>query len=128
MLLVDVNQILSYCCTGHVQPDKYVGLHAKCPISLSDFNNTWTLSTQRKMEICSEFLKEEYEDLSTVLLTTTVYGEQDVMVNFISFTLNQIQLKRSRQEDRGGWDTSLECKNWILAESSLYLKQKALDV
>jgi hypothetical protein len=28
----------------------------------------------------------------------------------------------------GGWDTSLECKNWILAESLLYLNQKTLDV
>jgi len=26
------------------------------------------------------------------------------------------------------WDTSAECKNWILAESLLDLNQKALDV
>jgi hypothetical protein len=28
----------------------------------------------------------------------------------------------------GGWDTTLECKNWIVAESILFLNQKALDV
>ena len=27
-----------------------------------------------------------------------------------------------------GWDTSLECKNWVLAESSLYLNEKSVDV
>ena len=28
----------------------------------------------------------------------------------------------------GGWVTCLECKNWILAESFLFLNQKALSV
>jgi hypothetical protein len=28
----------------------------------------------------------------------------------------------------GCWDSSVECKNWILADSLLFLKEKALDV
>jgi hypothetical protein len=37
-------------------------------------------------------------------------------------------VKVIKQEDSGGWDTCLECKNWILAESLLFLKQEALSV
>jgi hypothetical protein len=29
---------------------------------------------------------------------------------------------------RGVWDTSLECKNWILADSLLYLNQNVPDL
>jgi hypothetical protein len=31
-------------------------------------------------------------------------------------------------ENLGGWDNSLECKKWVLAESLLFLNQKALEV
>jgi len=45
----------------------------------------------------------------------TFYNEQDIH-------------KVVKQEDWGGWDTSLECKKWILAERSLYFNQKALKL
>jgi hypothetical protein len=32
-----------------------------------------------------------------------------------------------KQYDWSGWDTSVECKNWITAESLLDLNQKAFD-
>ena len=37
-------------------------------------------------------------------------------------------VKEIKKEDLGGWGTSVECKKWILAETLLILKQKALDV
>ena len=36
-------------------------------------------------------------------------------------------VKWQKQEDWGGWDTSLEHKYWILAESLLFLNQKVLN-
>ena len=41
----------------------------------------------------------------------------------------ELDVERERKKEYwGGWDTTLECHNWTLAESLLFLNQKALDV
>ena len=41
---------------------------------------------------------------------------------------DELDLAWSKYEDCGVWDTSVECKNWILAESLLFLQQNTLHV
>jgi hypothetical protein len=45
------------------------------------------------MAICSEFLKEEYYEGFTVLLTVMAYDEQDTTMNFIQSTMNWTLLR-----------------------------------
>ena len=44
--------------------------------------------SQRRMGIGSEFLKEEYEERLTVLLTIIVYEEQTALMGFIRSEMN----------------------------------------
>jgi hypothetical protein len=46
-----------------------------------------------------------------------IYGEQDAKISGKLDTVRVI-----KWEDCGGWETSLECEDWILAESLLFLK------
>jgi hypothetical protein len=53
---------------------------------LPDFD---PIISQRKIEICSENLKEVYSERFSVLLTIMLHEEQDGVVSFIPFTMNQ---------------------------------------
>jgi hypothetical protein len=60
------------------------------------------------------------------MLTIMVYGQQDTVMSFIRFLIERDMVKVIEIEDWGGWDSSLACKDWILAESLLFLNRKAL--
>jgi hypothetical protein len=46
--------------------------------------------SQGKMKICSESLKEEYKERYTDQLRKIVYGGGDIIMNYISYIINQM--------------------------------------
>jgi len=84
--------------------------------------------SHRRTEICSESLKEEYQDSYTILLTITVYGQQDTVMNFIRFWM-ELDLVKEIKIGRLWWlGQTFRMQEWILAESLLFLKQTARDI